>query len=224
MTDRLDELDYYTLLGVAEEATFDAIRDAFHKFALRYHPDQHAGTTPERVERATAIYRRGTEAYRVLADSERRRQYDQMMLRGVLRFDPSLVRRSLLPPAGPVQPSTPPSSASSLKPSSGSIPPSGPSLLPPRGSLRPSMAPLVARSAQAAPFVAKADQALRIGDFRTAKLNLSLALQREPDNAAIRDRLTSVEEELAKEPVPSKAPPPPTPKPLSLTPPPFRRK
>ncbi len=43
---RLEELDYYTLLGVERDADPSQIRKAFRAFARRYHPDRHAKTTP----------------------------------------------------------------------------------------------------------------------------------------------------------------------------------
>ena len=53
----LDELSYYDLLGVDRDAGVDAVRQAFHAFARRYHPDNHTDD-PARHRRATAIFRR----------------------------------------------------------------------------------------------------------------------------------------------------------------------
>lgn len=86
MADRLDDLDYYTLLGLELHATADAVRDAFHRFALKYHPDNHAGGDPARLARATQIFRRGAEAYRVLSSPESRRRYDEGLARGERRL------------------------------------------------------------------------------------------------------------------------------------------
>lgn len=86
MADRLDDLDYYTLLGLEPQATADAVRDAFHRFALKYHPDNHSGGDPTRLARATQIFRRGAEAYRVLSSPDSRRRYDEGLAKGDLRL------------------------------------------------------------------------------------------------------------------------------------------
>ena len=39
---RLDDVDYYTLLGTRRDATADDIKQAFHSFAKKYHPDRAA--------------------------------------------------------------------------------------------------------------------------------------------------------------------------------------
>lgn len=86
--DRLDQLDYYELLQIEEDAAADDVRRAFHAFAAKFHPDRFAGAPAEKQERAAAIYRRGAEAYRVLCDREQRRVYDDQRARGKLRLDP----------------------------------------------------------------------------------------------------------------------------------------
>jgi len=86
MKDPLDKLDYYTLLQVADDATADAIRAAFHTFALKYHPDRFSSAPPQKRMRAAAIYRRGAEGYRVLLDPGMRKKYDALLAAGKLRL------------------------------------------------------------------------------------------------------------------------------------------
>lgn len=92
MATGLDELSYYDLLGVGPDAGVDAVREAFHAFARRYHPDNHTDD-PARHRRATAIFSRGTEAYRVLLDRELRSRYDEGLRRGERRLRVGAERR-----------------------------------------------------------------------------------------------------------------------------------
>jgi curved DNA-binding protein CbpA len=88
MARQLDELDYYALLGLTRDASVDAIKVAFHDFARRFHPDRHA-SDPARMHKATVIYRRATEAYRVLTNLDQRRRYDEQLAGGKLRLEAS---------------------------------------------------------------------------------------------------------------------------------------
>ena len=87
--DPLEQLDYYTLLQIENDANTDQVRQAFHRFAGKYHPDRFLGGGAEqsKIDRASQIYRRGAEAYKVLIDSQRRKLYDAGLARGQLRFD-----------------------------------------------------------------------------------------------------------------------------------------
>lgn len=84
--DRLDKLDYYTLLGITDDVTTDAIKAAFRSFARRYHPDRFVDATDEKRDQATRIFRRGSEAFQVLTDESQRRAYDRLLAQGKLRL------------------------------------------------------------------------------------------------------------------------------------------
>jgi DnaJ-class molecular chaperone len=62
-------MNYYVVLGIAEDADGDTIRSAFRALARRHHPDAGAGSS-------AAEFRRALEAYETLSDTERRRRYD----------------------------------------------------------------------------------------------------------------------------------------------------
>ena len=69
--------DYYEVLGVQKGATKDQIKDAYRKLALQFHPDRNKA--PE----AEARFKEISEAYAVLSDDEKRRQYDAYGREGV---------------------------------------------------------------------------------------------------------------------------------------------
>jgi len=60
--------DYYNVLGVDKKATQDDIKKAFRKLAHKYHPDK--GGTDE------SKFKEITEAYSILSDDKKRREYD----------------------------------------------------------------------------------------------------------------------------------------------------
>src|SRR5580704_1961568 len=102
----LDELTYYVLLGVANDATPDELKAAFHAFAETFHPDGHSGRPDDERDAVGRIFRRGTEAYRVLSEPTLRAGYDASLAEGVAPAVAS--RRSSLPPsketpAGPMR-------------------------------------------------------------------------------------------------------------------------
>jgi curved DNA-binding protein CbpA len=72
----LDELDYFAVLKLPQDASPADIRAAYHRESRAYHPDRFAAL-PEPVLRDMVgrVYRRINEAYTVLRDDARRRKY-----------------------------------------------------------------------------------------------------------------------------------------------------
>ena len=72
--------DYYSLLGVSKNADETALKKAYRKLALKYHPDRNP---PEKKAEAEKKFREMSEAYHVLSDPEKRKVYDQYGEEGV---------------------------------------------------------------------------------------------------------------------------------------------
>ncbi len=67
----MNKRDYYEILGVSKTASQDEIKSAFRKLAKKYHPDV------SKEENAAEKFKEAQEAYAVLSDENKRKQYDQ---------------------------------------------------------------------------------------------------------------------------------------------------
>jgi molecular chaperone DnaJ len=64
--------DYYEVLGVEKSASPEEVKRAYRRMAIKYHPDKNPGN-----KEAEAKFKECAEAYEVLSDAEKRKQYDQ---------------------------------------------------------------------------------------------------------------------------------------------------
>ncbi len=68
----MSKKDFYQQLGVGKSATPDDIKKAYRKLAMQYHPDKNPGN-----KKAEDKFKEVTEAYEVLSDVEKKKNYDQ---------------------------------------------------------------------------------------------------------------------------------------------------
>ena len=64
--------DYYEILGVSRESSQEEIKKAYRKLAMKYHPDRNPND-----KQAEEKFKEISEAYEVLSDEQKRKQYDQ---------------------------------------------------------------------------------------------------------------------------------------------------
>lgn len=70
--------DYYEILEVQQGASQDEIRQAYKRESLKSHPDKLVNASPDQVKRATERFQTVADAYYVLSNAERRREYDTL--------------------------------------------------------------------------------------------------------------------------------------------------
>jgi DnaJ-class molecular chaperone len=73
INNRMSQNDYYQILGVDQKASARQIKDAYRKLAFQYHPDRN-NRNPEAAEKMKSV----NEAYAVLSDATKRREYDTL--------------------------------------------------------------------------------------------------------------------------------------------------
>jgi molecular chaperone DnaJ len=75
---RMDDRDYYKILGVSRDASADEIKKSYRKVAMEYHPDRNPGN-----KEAEEKFKLASESYEVLRDPEKREIYDRYGVEGL---------------------------------------------------------------------------------------------------------------------------------------------
>ena len=73
-----DKRDYYEVLGVNKGSSDAEIKKAYHKRAMKYHPDKNPGD-----KEAEEKFKEVNEAYEVLSDPDKKDKYDRFGFAGV---------------------------------------------------------------------------------------------------------------------------------------------
>lgn len=72
-TPNFNSEDFYEVLGVQRNADDNAIKKAYRKLSLKYHPDKN----PNNKQEAEEIFKKISYAYGILSDKEKRKIYDK---------------------------------------------------------------------------------------------------------------------------------------------------
>jgi curved DNA-binding protein CbpA len=175
----IDKVSHYELLGVQPGAGADALRRAYQGFAANFHPDAHVHRTAEERTSVNTIFKRGTEAYRVLSDPTL-----------LARYEEKRTGTSMAP--GRAAPLPPGSAASALNAASIAPGSAGPSSTRSGDAPKPGAKSNITgrledfvRQPRARPYAQQAEQLAKKGDHGKAKLQLKLAMNFDPSNEAL---------------------------------------
>lgn len=69
-------VNYYDILGVSQTASQEEIKKAFRKLAVENHPDKFQKCSQEEIDRRTKIFQQIANAYDIIGDEKKRREYD----------------------------------------------------------------------------------------------------------------------------------------------------
>jgi DnaJ-class molecular chaperone len=184
----MDQVSYYELLGIAPDAGRDDIRRAFHGFAVTFHPDTHGTRSHEERTDIGRIFTRGTEAYRVLSDTQLRARYDEQRTR-----PGQAVRLSVAPQHGAVT-AKPPAPPPPLPPVDGHPQSSIPDL---DGDIAGRLEEHV-KNVRARPFAQEAEALAKRREYVKARLQLQLAMNMDPDNPVLASYLSELQARIAE--------------------------
>ncbi len=187
----IDTLSYYELLGITPQAGADDVRRAFYRFAESFHPDGHAMRPASERTSINTVFKRGAEAYRVLADAQLRQRYDEARPGGN-----AAARAALMAPRPQGQPAmrAPPPSLAAPPPTRESLPPGA--LKDPLATMTGKLGDYV-RQPRARPFAQMAEDLAKKKDFGKAKLQLKLAMNMDPGNPTLETYLKELEAQIA---------------------------
>ncbi|MCL4233267.1 MAG: DnaJ domain-containing protein, partial [Deltaproteobacteria bacterium] len=80
----IDKATHYEILGIENNAADPQVREAYTRMVKSFHPDKLQDRfNAEVLEKANAVIKRATDAYRTIYDAKRRREYDKQLAEGI---------------------------------------------------------------------------------------------------------------------------------------------
>lgn len=181
----------HLLLEIREGATPSEAQDAFHKIARAAHPDLHRhGLSAEDLEMVTSAYAAVASAYMQVRSQA-------MTTQRMKPLKPEEVGG--LGNAAPV--GSAPHRPTPIPAGTGRTPPAGVPAAPATGESLTSVSPQAAAAAmspKAIVYFRKAEGALKRGDFKSAVLQVKLAIAADPSSTFLRNALAEIDAELRK--------------------------
>ncbi len=178
-------MSHYELLGVQPGEGADALRRAYQGFAANFHPDAHVHRSAEERASVNTIFKRGTEAYRVLSNPALRARYDEQRT-GKVTSQGGGSRSAPLPPGASAAGSTAPGASNSGARKAD----------PPRPGTASNITGRLedfVRNPRARPFAQQAEALAKKGEHGKAKLQLKLAMNFDQGNTALEGYLKELD-------------------------------
>lgn len=170
----LETMNYYDVLRVSQDASAKDIQKSFHDLSLRCHPDRFVEESPEVGDAAAVVFKKLVEAYNILRRPHLRKRYDEELAKAA---------------GGGAMPGTP--SAAPKFDEHAAVQ---------KKTFEQRTLYMIAKSPRAKQFAAKADRFLEMGKLEEARIQLVTAVQDDPSNTELKERLDILYEALALEP------------------------
>jgi DnaJ-class molecular chaperone len=167
----LDKVSHYELLGVQPGSGGDALKRAFQGFAATFHPDVHMHRSREERDSVNKIFKRGTEAYRVLSDPALSARYEAQVTGQPARAS-ATTRPAPLPPQAAAR-------------TGNTIPPASAGSRPGTSSKTAARLEDCVKNPKARPYAQQAEALAKKGENGKAKLQLKLAMNFDFGNPAL---------------------------------------
>ena len=170
----LETMNFYDILRVPYDASQTDIQKAFHNLSLRCHPDRFVEEPVEVGQAATAVFKRLVEAYNVLRRPPMRARYDAELRKAM--------------------------GGGGAQPQANAGAKFDEHAVQQKQTFEQRTLYMIARDPKAKQYAAKADRFLSNGQLEEARIQVITAVQHDPGNEELKERLAILYEALALEP------------------------